>query len=69
MLWFKSCPRCGGTLQREPDFVGGFDAVCIQCGHVAPLQSPTTLPGWTSRELRRRRAPTVEPPETPTQAA
>ena len=54
MLWFKSCPRCAGDLQREPDFVGGFDAVCLQCGHVAPAQYAATLPGWTSREPRQR---------------
>lgn len=53
MLWSKSCPRCGGDLMRESDLTGGYDAVCIQCGHLAAAGYAATLPGWVAREPRR----------------
>lgn len=66
MLWFKSCPRCQGDLNREDDLSGGYDAVCLQCGHLAPIDYARRLPGWLDRAPRRRRS---APNGAPAQAA
>lgn len=32
MIWFKSCPRCGGDLAEYKDWYGLYIS-CIQCGY------------------------------------
>lgn len=33
-MLYKSCPKCRGDLQFEPDLAGGPpDVACLQCGY------------------------------------
>ena len=42
MFLFKACPKCGGDLYTENDWVGEF-VKCLQCGYTREEPSPKDL--------------------------
>ena len=45
MIYFKSCPRCGGDMHLTSDYYGKYQA-CLQCGNMVDLdEDPVDLPG------------------------
>ena len=38
MLTLKSCPRCHGDMQEEPDLHGRYRA-CVQCGYHRDIET------------------------------
>lgn len=43
MMWFRSCPKCGGDLSASADIYGSY-IQCVQCGFLRDTpQQPVLL--------------------------
>lgn len=44
MLWFNSCPKCGGTVFLEKDQYGLYKQ-CMQCSYIHDVNVLSNLEG------------------------
>ena len=55
MIFFKSCPKCGGDMHINSDIYGHYKQ-CLNCGMMKDIASPRTRDARLVEAEKNRRA-------------